>query len=138
MNMKKVIGGVVCLVIGVLLLAVGYVNFESINVLADDYDGTNFGTYDVGDEIFIEGKITDEQSGIIYTYQLDDVDFDILSTQDLGGDGDTVKIMIEITDFGGSETPEVRAIARTPPIFYIGIILLIVGVLIAVLGVKAD
>ena len=136
MNKKIFAGGVILLILGVLFVVL--VQFVLMPT------GTEWTTAsselensDVNTAIWVTGKITSEdQVNILgmqeYAYKLDNVDHPtIYSSVDIGNVGDNVLINVKKTS---AVTYEVSAQAKTPPIFYIGILLLIVGIILAILG----
>ncbi len=132
MNKKILTGGAVLLILGlVFVVLVQFVMMPS---------GTDWKTAsselensDVGTSMWVTGEITNEGQismlGMdIYTYQLENVDRPtILSSIDIGNVGDNVLIEVEKTSEG---TYEISKQAKTPPIFYIGILLAVIGAIL--------
>ena len=116
----------------------------------DSYDG-NFRSYDKGDRLIIEGKITNEgvdefDGSSIYSYELDNEEkMGIISGEDLGDKGDEICVEVEVVtmDFGflgeSAEFLEVKEILSSPPpLFYIGLVAGILGLLFLIIGLVAS
>lgn len=108
----------------------------------DDYDPDTFTlkSYDVGDEIFISGEVTQEAESLgIYMYQLDDK-LVVFAGEDFANKGETVTLQCEITNLGHLGWPEaVEAKAIFSPLnilVILGIVLLFVGIIVMILGIK--
>lgn len=128
MGKKLLGGGIAVLVIGLIfVLLVQFVimpSFTGWNSASDEIQ-----TASEGETMWVEGKITskNETSGFgqtYYEYKLENVDDPtILSTEDIGSKGDNVKVEVEKTSVG----VEARRVAERPPLFYIGIVMAIIG-----------
>jgi hypothetical protein len=96
-----IIFGIIFLIIGILGTLVMVTEFlrevKTIDELKDDYDTTSgdFESYNEGDYVVVEGKITSEEDASLilenyYWYELDDSEFGFYSEDDIGNVGDTV------------------------------------------------
>jgi uncharacterized membrane protein/DNA-directed RNA polymerase subunit RPC12/RpoP len=145
MRKGLVIIGVILLVVGILLAILGFLPFmiaQKASDVADDYDPETFtlNSYDVGDEIYVTGEVTEEAQGLgLYMYQLDDK-LVVFAGEDFADKGETVTLQCQITDLSALQWPEaVEAKAIFSPLnilVIIGIVLLIVGVIVMILGIK--
>lgn len=136
MSKKLLIGGVVLLVIGILFVVlVQFVIMPSSTGWKDA--SSEMESASVDSKMWVNGEITSEDETTIfgqsaYSYELENVDDPtIVSTIDLGDKGDSVTVEIEKTS---ESTYEVRRQASTPPLFWIGIVLAIIGAVLAAVG----
>lgn len=145
MNKKIAIIGVVILVFGFILTGVGYTGImnESMRDLADDYNQNQFESYDEGDTVTVTGEITDEEGGSFYglqgyRYEIDDVDQPgFLVGNDIGDEGDRITVTLKVNEYNGVEVLEAQTYSNPTwraPISLLGLVLLIIGVIIAIVG----
>jgi uncharacterized membrane protein/DNA-directed RNA polymerase subunit RPC12/RpoP len=145
MRKGLVIIGVILVVVGILLTILGLLPFmiaQNASDVADDYDPTShtLNSYDVGDEIYVTGEVTEEAQGLgLYMYQLEGK-LVVFAGEDFADKGETVTLQCQITDLGTLGWPEaVEAKAMFSPInifVILGIVLLIVSVIVMILGIK--
>lgn len=142
MNKKILVVGVIILIIGGALAAVGYNGMmnKSARAMKDDKNGQGgYDSYETGDRVTVTGKITNKTQEPIYgesayRYHLDDVDgWDFLSSEDIGDEGDRVTVTLKLREGGYWEVRSYSS-AMTTPMTLLGLILLIVGVIVAVVG----
>lgn len=139
MNKKVVVVGVIILIIGGVLVAVGYIGMmnESASSLRDDYNEEegSFESYEEGDTVTVTGEITDKYRNT-YTnnyfedeekiYELDD-EIRFETQDDLGDEGDTVTVTFEVKERYGGENLEYKSEQTIAPFTIIGFIVMIVG-----------
>jgi len=134
MKLWMVIVGAILLVLGgaLALIFMSPGDTQSIKDVQKDIEN---GKMNVGDTVIIEGEITDEEKmdllGMtLYAYELDNSDYGVFASGDIGNKGDDVCVKVELTEMG----LEVKEELGTPPIFYIGIVLAIIGLILLIIG----
>ncbi len=136
MSKKLLGGGIGLLVLGVILILV--VQFALMPSTTDWEEASGeMEEADVGEEKWIEGEITSkEMEDGDYNYTLDDTEPSIWSTEDIGDEGDEVQLNVEKReDFLGNEFIEAtQYVEGYPPLFFIGIVVAVIGVILAAVG----
>ena len=129
--------GVILLIVGILIAVVGMMPMMTAKTV-DNLEDEDLSD---GDRVTISGEITGEEEVPLlnaYMYEIDDKGA-IISSEDLGGEGDSILVECEVTlmDFGLGEMKilEAKTILNPMPLVIIGIILLIVGILLMVVGI---
>jgi ABC-type antimicrobial peptide transport system permease subunit len=139
--MKKglVIIGIVILIVGIVL-AVGMIPLttKSPKQLEDELEGETIEdmqgeSWTVSGTIDEKAEIDDPLTGqTIYTYKFKDADIGFSSAEDVANEGDSVIVNVEVTELGLEATS-----TSSPAMYYLpGIVILIVGVILMVLGLK--
>ncbi len=131
--------GVVLLIVGLIIALVGAMPMMTYEKAEDmkQEDVKSGDTYQITGEITEEVDVSD--LGILgvsgYGYTLDK-EIGVLSSEDIGGKGDTVYLECEGKDLGaGLVVLEVKTQANPLPIIIVGVILLIVGILLIVVNI---
>jgi len=139
MNKKIVIVGIILLIVGVIL-AVALVPLTTMSPeqLEDEVEGKSMEelkgeSWTVSGKIDKEEKIQEPISGqTVYTYKFEGSDVGFMSSEDVANEGEDVIVTIEITEMG----PEAQS-TSSPAAYYLpGIIILIIGVIILLVGIK--
>ncbi|MFW5907264.1 MAG: hypothetical protein ACOC55_04020 [Candidatus Natronoplasma sp.] len=135
------------LIIGIVLAAIGFTGIlnKSAEDLEADYNDeeAEFESYDEGDTVTVTGEVTNKTKtdwveGEVYAYELDDTDFGFISSEDIADEGDTVTVNLECQEesiMGSSfEYMEAKSVQKIPLMGILGIVIAIVGGIIAVVG----